>query len=745
MVKERVAAFDASLAALKKHHATLSSSQTAARLGEADPAQAILGLRICDPAMGSGHFLVSLVDELADRVLEQLADAASKTEAAGIEHYASPVAQDIVKLRERIHQRAQSSRWAIDLALLDDRHRVRRMIIKRVVYGVDKNPMAVELAKLALWLHTFTVGAPLSFLDHHLRCGDSLYGERVGAVHQALGGAREYGRGAAKVRLGAMLYGAALAKMTVAAQALTEINALVDVDLAEVERSRALMDNVHEHLAPLHRLLDFWQALRWIAPLDVPASRWTDKQKTAVDLLSGRFGSDLLALLAPGREMWGDPDVSARINALLNECRELAARERFLHWEVAFPGVWKHVGSSEPAGGFDAVIGNPPWDRMKLQEVEWFAERRPAIARQGRAADRKQLIAALKRDNDPLADDYALAATRAEDAARIARACGDYPLLSAGDINLYSLFVERATQLVRPDGIVGLLTPSGIAADKGAARFFRSIATTGRLAALFDFENKNVFFPDIHASFKFCALIFGGTQRAFAAARCAFYLHGVAELAVPELPDTASGTERLLATRVIELSAADFRAVNPNTGTAPIFRNALDAQLTTRIYRAHPVLVRHEFARSIDPLTREHVVDVDRVIGAQRLYPVRYCTMFHMTIDSRLFLTSTKLEATGWYPVAGGRWQKARRRCCRFTRARWCRDTTTAPRVWWSIRKICIVLRLRCRQPSSSTRIRTGCRTRSIGSAQKQSAKSNPIQHGMSASRRSRLQPTRVR
>jgi hypothetical protein len=657
LVDERVAAFDAGLADVKKHRATLSSGQVSVRLGEADPAQAILNLRICDPAMGSGHFLVSLVDELADRVLEQLADASAKAEVAGIAHYTSPVAQDILKLRERIRERAETSRWASDTALLDDRHLVRRMILKRVVHGVDKNPMAVELAKLALWLHTFTVGAPLSFLDHHLRCGDSLYGERVGAVHQALGGAREYGRGAARVRLGAMLHSASLAQITVAAQALTEINALVDADLAEVERSRQLMDSVHEHLAPLHRLLDFWQALRWVAPLDVPPARWTDKQKTAMDLLSGRFGDDLLALLAPGRTVWGDPELDERINTLLDECRALAARERFLHWELAFPGVWKNVGSTQPDGGFDAVIGNPPWDRMKLQEVEWFAERRPAIARQARAADRKRMIEALKLDGDPLAADYALAAQCAEDAARIARNSGDYPLLSAGDINMYSLFVERAAHLVKPDGIVGLLTPSGIAADKGAARFFRSIATTGRLAALFDFENQKLF-PDVDGRFKFCALIFAGTQRAFSAARCAFFLHAVAELTPTLLADDADETVRLAATRVIELSAADFRAVNPNTGTAPIFRNALDAWLTTRIYRAHPVLVRHEFASSIDPLTRASVVDPCRVAGQQRLYPVRYLRMFDMTNDSGLFRTRAELEADGWYPVVGGHWKK---------------------------------------------------------------------------------------
>src|SRR3546814_10122506 len=111
--------------------------------------------------MGSGHFLVSLVDELADRVLEQLAHAEAEAIAAGIAHYRSPVSREIEHLRERILARAQDARWSVDPALLDDRHLVRRMILTRVVYGVDKNPMAVELAKLALWLHTFTVGAPL--------------------------------------------------------------------------------------------------------------------------------------------------------------------------------------------------------------------------------------------------------------------------------------------------------------------------------------------------------------------------------------------------------------------------------------------------------------------------------------------------------------------------------------------------------------------------------------------------------
>ena len=141
-----------------------------------------------------------------------------------------------------------------------------------------------------------------------------------------------------------------------------------------------------------------------------------------------------------------------------------------MNWQVAFPGVWSEWESAGLTGGFDAVIGNPPWDRMKLQQVEWFAARRRDIAMTQRAADRKRMIADLEKAKDPLAGDFARASERAIAAARMARGGGDYPLLSGGDVNLYSLFVERAMTIVKPEGMIGLLTPSGIASDKTAAR-----------------------------------------------------------------------------------------------------------------------------------------------------------------------------------------------------------------------------------------------------------------------------------
>ena len=265
--------------------------------------------------------------------------------------------------------------------------------------------------------------------------------------------------------------------------------------------------------------------------------------------------------------------------------RQQIAERRFLRQgEVAFPGVWTNWESSEPTGGFDAVIGNPPWDRIKFQEVEWFAARKPEIARAQRASDRTKMVQKLKKNHDPLVVEYDRALGSAEAEARVARASGEYPLLSGGDTNIYSLFVERATKLIKPAGLVGLLTPSGIASDKTASEFFKSVATTGRLSVLFDFENKKVFFPDVHASFKFCVLVVGGKKREFKGAQCAFFLHDVRELEDPE--------------RSFVLTARDFSQVNPNTATAPIFRTSRDAEITKGIYERLRVLVNHAPGKS---------------------------------------------------------------------------------------------------------------------------------------------------
>lgn len=583
-----------------------------------DTASQILELTVCDPAMGSGHFLVALVDYLADYILEavQAADDAVNEQSWAahlVERgtpWSSPVVARIADIRIRIQKAAQEHGWAIDSRQLDDRHIIRRMILKKMVFGVDKNPMAVELAKVALWLHTFTVGAPLSFLDHHLKCGDSLHGEHLDAVR---GGMSE---------LGILFQEAELTRLQSAAKSLQEVAELTDTNIAEAHLSKKLADEAEQQVVPIHALLSFWRALRWLVP-SWPTNKINKIKDETIragiaELFSGRH--NLAGVIAAGKLSGESVDISAA-NSLLARASALIERENFFHWWTAFPTVWGVNG-----GGFDAIIGNPPWDRMKLQQVEWFAERKPEIALQARAADRNKLIKKEEQQNTALWKDYVQASEAAEASARVVRDAGDFPLLSGGDVNLYSLFVERAQALVNNKGIVGLLTPSGIAADKGAAEFFRSISSSGRLGTLFDFENKKIFFPDIDSRFKFCALVFGAAKRLFKTTRCAFFIHHTDELSE--------------AGRILALTAEDFTLVNPNTGAAPIFRNQRDADITTRIYREHPVLVKHNNGQE------------------QRAWPVKYVRMFDMTNDSHLFMKRSELEQKSWQPVGLNRWEK---------------------------------------------------------------------------------------
>ena len=153
--------------------------------------------------------------------------------------------------------------------------------------------------------------------------------------------------------------------------------------------------------------------------------------------------------------------------------------------------------------------------RPARRRWHWRRPQRPGGAASRGCAD----------EDAPLAAAFDAAKARADTLGKLVRGSGHYPLLGGGDINLYSLFVERAMHLIKPDGLVGLLTPSGIYADKTAARFFKTVSTNGRVSGLFDFENRRLgtklppFFPDVDGRFKFVALIFGGEQRAIRADR----------------------------------------------------------------------------------------------------------------------------------------------------------------------------------------------------------------------------------
>ena len=608
-------------------------------LTAADPAEACLLLKVLDPAMGSGHFLVAALDYLTGEI-DRLAGLGA--EVAGWlpndDPYTSPLETRIANIREEIQQQAATGGWQVSADSLTDRAIIRRMALKRCIYGVDLNPLAVELAKMSLWLHSFTMGAPLSFLDHHLRCGDSLVGGWLGQTAEDI---RTAGGGFANY---------VFARMTAAADGIRLIENINDADISEVKESVALFRNMEETVEPVRRMLDFFAGLRWMAaganhrPLALRQPRQLRRQigddaAAAVEwwLLQNYDAQLNLLQYGPGALSMADRTVSNFDHAgfvqflrLWRVIDELTEERRMFHWELAFPNVF--TGWNPRRGGFDAVIGNPPWEVVKLQEVEWFRPRRSDIALATPASRRRAMIAQLETDGDPLYDDYANALNEADTMLQYGRVSGDYPQLSGGDANLYRLFVERANALADSNGIVALLTPSGIYADQSAAGFFGKMAGNSRLLALYDFENRRgpdagQFFPDVDSRFKFCTMIMGGSQRTAKELPAGFLLHDPPGDTEPE--------------RLITLQPTDFALVNPKTGTAPIFLRKRDADIVLDIYRNHPVFDAENKNFEEVPAVVRHVRHSD------------------MTNDSGHFHTEEQLRTDGWYPVERARYRRS--------------------------------------------------------------------------------------
>ncbi|MFA5957078.1 Eco57I restriction-modification methylase domain-containing protein [Hyphomicrobium sp.] len=331
-----------------------------------DPALAILELRICDPSMGSGHFLVNLVDWLADKALASIAEAELIVDWSD-KPYRSPVLASIEQTRTDIIRQATVHKWPFVMEHLDDRHIVRRTVLKRCIYGVDKNPMAVELAKVALWLHTFTVGAPLSFLDHHLRCGNTLFGYWV---REAMDRLAKWG--------GQLLINEPMQKAMAQALAMQKLERVNDIDIAEVHQSKTLFDGIEQETRPLNSFVKILYALEWLK-LD------KDDQSAVRSWLDGQYGDPFE--IARGRFTLGPTDAgdghaqpkdvldqlrngarasAPRFAGILNRARQIVRAEKFQNWQIAFPGVWTHWENAELQGGFHAVVGNPPYVRQEL-------------------------------------------------------------------------------------------------------------------------------------------------------------------------------------------------------------------------------------------------------------------------------------------------------------------------------------------------------------------------------------------
>ncbi len=294
-----------------------------------------------------------------------------------------------------------------------------------------------------------------------------------------------------------------------------------------------------------------------------------------------------------------------------------------MNWEERFRDAFERDNR-----GFDCVIGNPPWERIKLQEREFFDTVESQIAASVSAATRRKLIKKLERNNPKLHSRYLAAKKSADITLDYVRSSNEYPLTGKGDINTYAVFAELASNIVCSEGIVGILVPSGIATDHTTRSFFSHIIDNKLLISLYDFENKAPVFPDVHRSYKFCIFIFGGLNNKHKEAEFVFFSHVIEELFDRK--------------RKISLTPEDFKLLNPNTHTCPIFRSGRDAEITKNIYRHIPVLVDRNRKEAGNP------------------WGISFFTMFHQTNDAELFKTAGELGAAK-YKREGPKWVKGKR------------------------------------------------------------------------------------
>ncbi|MFA3872846.1 Eco57I restriction-modification methylase domain-containing protein [Streptomyces sp. MMCC 100] len=556
----------------------------ATRSGEPDARDAIeselLSLTVCDPACGSGHFLVAAARRIAKRV------------AAVREQNPEPT---IDAVRHALHE-----------------------VVARCIYGVDLNPMAVELAKVSLWLEALEPGKPLGFLDAHVKHGNALIGatpallakgipddafkpiegddKKVASAIKKRNAAERGGQLSfhteERIWVSNAAFAASLRDITA-----TRANTLRDVRL-QSSRFRELEQSA-EYLRAMH-IGDAWCA----------AFMWPKVQGAPTPVTEGVF-RDLQSAGA------GIP-VSTN-----EEIIRLAQQYRFFHWHLEFPEVFAVSeaadGDADPsvgwAGGFSCVLGNPPWERIKLQEQEFFAQRDTEIANAPNAAARKRLIAALPQTNPDLFAEFTAAKRQAEGDSQFLRLSLRYPLTGRGDINTYAVFAETNRTLTGPHGRMGVIVPTGIATDATTQHFFKDLVQNGSIAALYDFENRSGLFPAVDSRMKFSILSLTGRAMREPAARFAFFVHDPSEL-------DAAG-------KAFALTPEEITLLNPNTGTCPVFRSRRDAEITLGIYRRVPVLIKEG-----DPNGNP--------------WGLSFMTMFHMSNDSHLFHTREELEGAGW-------------------------------------------------------------------------------------------------
>ena len=551
-----------------------------------DPQQALLSLTVVDPACGSGHFVVAA----ARRIATALATA---------------------RTGEPEPTPGELRRATAD-------------VIQRCVYGVDLNDLALEITKVALWLEAFDADRPFPFLDAHFRVGNALLGTTPELLRHNVPDTAFVPLGDDDKTWTSKLKARNKSERQADENQLT-LNFgpdTLDVQTSEFTKAAHEADSgTAESVAALRARADAWRRLE--ADPDLLAAKLVADAWCAafVQSKTGATTSGQGVTHATVRALSETPESVP--DSIVGQINSLARQYRFFHWHLDFPGIFTvpDDGSADAGtgwtGGFSCVVGNPPWERVKIQDKEFFAQvGRADIEGASTAAIRKKMIDKLI-DTDPDLHQAYLAALRQSDGtAHLLLKSKRYPLTGQGDVNTYSVFAEAMRTISNPKGTAGIITPTGLATDKTTAPFFADTLSNQRLYAFYDFENEAKIFRDVHHSYRFAITVMTGAQRRSRRTKFAFLNRHISDV-----PD-----------KRFELAATEVLALNPNTGTLPMFRTRKDADITLGIYSRHPVLIRDS-----DPDGNP--------------WGLSFAALFHMSNDSDLFHTAEDLaeaDFNGW-------------------------------------------------------------------------------------------------
>jgi hypothetical protein len=463
-------------------------------LDGADPA-AILRIKVFDPAMGSGHFLVEACRFLADGLYE----ACCRCDSSGTEETArridclpdpDQILASYLPARSLDKSDAGISRTKA-LAIC------RRLVAVHCLYGVDQDRLAVELAKLSLWLESFAEGLPLTFLDHRLIAGDSIAGPFFRDLLRLPIGGNELDPLLARGVSGQLhhMIGGIMAEVR-------HLEASIGTSIADVMAKQAAKCRLDALLLPLREL----------------ARAWSGAVRTGAREANDAWLA--LACFVADNGTW--PDVLDRHQSTL-----LASGAMALPLELTFPEVFQH---GDGAGGFHAVFGNPPWDVVHYQTKEFLAAYDPRVM----AAPTKRERVAIEHEMlaDPVIKNGFLHYKNTfVERKRLCERLFSAPA-SSGSIDLFQIFTERMLDSMASDGAIGMVVPSSFHANEGTMPLRRRILSDTAVECCFTFENRKKLF-DVHGRQKF-SLIIARRPGATTAFRCAFYLHSIGQLDDPD-------------------------------------------------------------------------------------------------------------------------------------------------------------------------------------------------------------------